>query len=340
MSNTPEIWSVSELYVKRKLDKIVIPAYQRKYVWKNEQRFNFIDSIKKGYPIPALILCKNNSDELLLIDGLQRFRTLTDYLNSPLDFDGEFIEELMSKSDPDEKEIEIERGYITKILKKHLLKKDELFEAKNNGDTVSKIRTIYDDIPHKILLEKIDKYTSCLQKIRDNLKISVIICECSPDDLYEIFVRINRGGTILTKNDINSASWMKYGEIITHNSEIIGKIDESFNVKKKNVRLNIVKKIIDEKFGIYEYLRGLADVIHDKYIIYGKTFGKIDDDRITNIFELISLCLSVENRNDLPIKVKNIPDIELFENRLFKSIDLFTDAIKGVLNLNVRAKSK
>lgn len=71
--------------------KIIIPEFQRDFVWNFNQSSKFIESILLGLPIPdffmfRLIDNKEKSEKYILIDGLQRYTTIKQYV------DGRYIQ--------------------------------------------------------------------------------------------------------------------------------------------------------------------------------------------------------------------------------------------------------
>ena len=53
--------------------RFFIPEYQREYVWNNEKKSKFIESILIGIPIPFLFLYREKKKGYLeIIDGAQR----------------------------------------------------------------------------------------------------------------------------------------------------------------------------------------------------------------------------------------------------------------------------
>jgi len=64
--------------VKRMEEKeFIIPEFQRKYVWKEEEASRFIETLLLGLPSPSLFLAKDKfSKKYLVIDGQQRLKTL------------------------------------------------------------------------------------------------------------------------------------------------------------------------------------------------------------------------------------------------------------------------
>ncbi len=56
---------------------IVIPKFQRGYVWSIKQASRFIESLLLGLPVPGIFLSREkDTQKLLVIDGQQRLRTL------------------------------------------------------------------------------------------------------------------------------------------------------------------------------------------------------------------------------------------------------------------------
>lgn len=70
-----------------KYDKgeIFVPAYQRDFIWKTDQKSKFIESLFLGVPIMPIFVSVSGEDaELEIIDGSQRIRTIVDYCNDRL----------------------------------------------------------------------------------------------------------------------------------------------------------------------------------------------------------------------------------------------------------------
>ena len=56
---------------------ILIPPFQRSFVWRIKQASRFVESLLLGLPVPGIFLSKEaDSQKLLVIDGQQRLRTL------------------------------------------------------------------------------------------------------------------------------------------------------------------------------------------------------------------------------------------------------------------------
>ena len=64
--------------VRRMNDKdIVIPSFQRGFIWNLSKSSRFVESLLIGLPVPGIFLSKDpETEELIVIDGQQRLRTL------------------------------------------------------------------------------------------------------------------------------------------------------------------------------------------------------------------------------------------------------------------------
>ncbi|NJL90732.1 MAG: DUF262 domain-containing protein [Coleofasciculaceae cyanobacterium SM2_1_6] len=73
-------YTVDDLVKRMQQGKIYIPNFQRNYVWNIKQASHFIESLLLGLPVPGIFLAEeNDSQNLLVIDGSQRLRTLQYY---------------------------------------------------------------------------------------------------------------------------------------------------------------------------------------------------------------------------------------------------------------------
>nr|WP_314687574.1 DUF262 domain-containing protein [uncultured Porphyromonas sp.] len=71
-----------------KLD--VRPAYQREFVYKNEQRQAVIDTVSKGYPLNVMYWADQGGGHYELIDGQQRTLSICTFLNNDFSCEGLF----------------------------------------------------------------------------------------------------------------------------------------------------------------------------------------------------------------------------------------------------------
>ncbi len=75
-------FDVEGLYRRMQRGEIVIPPFQRSYVWSLRQASRFIESLLLGLPVPEVFLSRDfDSDEYVVIDGQQRLKSIQFFYN-------------------------------------------------------------------------------------------------------------------------------------------------------------------------------------------------------------------------------------------------------------------
>ena len=62
-------------------EDILIPKFQRGYVWKPSQASKLIESFMMGLPVPPVFLATSDDERSIVIDGMQRLLTVFSYLD-------------------------------------------------------------------------------------------------------------------------------------------------------------------------------------------------------------------------------------------------------------------
>jgi hypothetical protein len=75
-------FTVELLVHKFKAGEFTIPRYQREFVWSDERRSKFIESVILGLPIPFMFTAETNEGVLEIVDGAQRIRTLAEFMEN------------------------------------------------------------------------------------------------------------------------------------------------------------------------------------------------------------------------------------------------------------------
>jgi len=66
-------------------NELYIPDYQREFIWDNKRQSRFIESLFLGLPVPLIFVAEIEKDgRLEIVDGSQRIRTLSAFLNNEL----------------------------------------------------------------------------------------------------------------------------------------------------------------------------------------------------------------------------------------------------------------
>lgn len=163
----------------------IIPKYQRKYRWKKQQLVALVDSLLNGFPIPPIYACRNQDNQLEILDGQQRVMSLFFY------YIGSFLD-IKQISAVDFSELEVQKTTFQEALQKYMPMEELHIELEDaNGE---KINVDYADLPIEVK-RKVD-YTT----------ITVIEIKIDPDEnreavLRKIFSNLNRGGTLLSSQE-------------------------------------------------------------------------------------------------------------------------------------------
>jgi uncharacterized protein DUF262 len=146
---------------------IIIPFYQRLFVWKIEQASKLIESFLMGLPVPQVFLYVNDEGQLEVIDGQQRIKSVTYF------FEGYFGE-------PDHQN----RRQVFKL--KGLSERSEY-----NGKTFLELSARDQRKLRNSTLRAIN-----IKQLKPSLR---------SDSVFHIFERLNTGGTQLKPQEIRNA---------------------------------------------------------------------------------------------------------------------------------------
>ena len=159
ISSYPTDFTVRVMYDKWESGQLVIPDYQRRYVWNLSQASRLIESFLLGLPIPQVFLYRDRSSpDLHVVDGHQRLATIALFYSGRFSNDREFRL----------------RGVSTN------------WEGKTYAELSEDDRLTLDDATLR----------------------SIVIRQIVPNDnssVYQIFERLNTGGTQLNPMEIRRA---------------------------------------------------------------------------------------------------------------------------------------
>lgn len=154
------------LYERDEID--IHPEFQRLFRWDNTQKSNLIESILLGIPIPPIFVSQRKDGVWDVIDGLQRLSTIYQFVGVLKDDSGKLI-------DP----MQLER---TRYLPSMESKKWNDPEDQDGSFT-----------PEQRLLIK-----------RSKIDASIVLRESDEIAKYELFQRLNTGGSHLTPQEVRN----------------------------------------------------------------------------------------------------------------------------------------
>lgn len=160
MNYQTESWNVSKLLKESESSRMEPnPDYQRGPAWSRPQQQQFIDSILRGYPVPAIFLHdktgKMNDGIYYIVDGQQRINALRDYIR------GDY--KLLSAK-------QAEKRFPSLVYKQH--------------DDIQWLGKNFEELP------------VALQKILMHKEISVITLHGYNEEVRDLFIRLQEGSVL------------------------------------------------------------------------------------------------------------------------------------------------
>jgi Protein of unknown function DUF262 len=188
LASAPNDFNVSTIYNFIETGAVRIPAFQRNYVWDIKRASRLIESLIIGLPVPQIFLYEENRNVFQVIDGQQRLMTIYYFIK------GRFPR--MAKRGELRQIFDLEKGIPPELLNSNeyfdqfKLKLPQIGEQTPNLFTGMTYDTLND---YKIQFD--------LRTIRN-----IIVKQVRPSDdhssIYEMFNRLNTGGTLLFPQEI------------------------------------------------------------------------------------------------------------------------------------------
>lgn len=168
----------------------VIPPYQRKFRWKEEQAMELVRSLIKGYPIPPIYAYRNKNGQLEILDGQQRVMSLFFY------YIGKFID-THKISSADMRKIGNSKESFSEVLEKMYPLVPMVTILNPDGDKLEQIDISYKKLDVE-LKRKLDYTTLTIIELRwENI-------ENRATDLQAIFKNLNSQGTLLSEQEVRN----------------------------------------------------------------------------------------------------------------------------------------
>lgn len=166
LTSYPSDYTLSVLHEQWKNRDIVVPDFQRSYVWNVEQASKLIESFLLGLPIPQVFFYVDDDNKFLVVDGQQRITSIAYY------FDGYFGEE---------------QSGTKKVFRLQGLPKQSPYVNKSFAELDSATQRKLRSAPLRAI------------------NIRQLRPEAESTSVYQIFERLNTGGTPLKSQEIRNA---------------------------------------------------------------------------------------------------------------------------------------
>lgn len=169
---------------------IIRPEFQRLFRWNIDQRTRFIESLLLGIPVPSIFVAENVDGQWELVDGLQRLSTFISFFGQlkPREFvdfnieesDDEFLDPCIEDSDT-----------MTSLSQSNSLNNWRM----GQGNIINYLEGLScSDLPVKYQFNL--KRCPC--------RVEIIKWDSKYDMRYELFDRLNRGGSPLTPQELRN----------------------------------------------------------------------------------------------------------------------------------------
>lgn len=218
------------IYKNNEID--IHPEFQRFFRWTSIQKSRLIESILLGIPIPPIFVSQREDGIWDVVDGLQRLSTIYQFVGVLRDETGKLIEPLV-----------LERTEYLPSLEGMMWVADE------NERSFS---------PAQQLLIK-----------RSKIDVSIILRESADTAKYELFQRLNTGGSHLSDQEVRNAI------LVMLNKTMFNWILELSQYSKFREVVALSDRALDQRYDMELVLRFLA--IHDKSIEELKTLRDIGE---------------------------------------------------------------
>ncbi len=241
--------------------KLVIPDFQRSFVWKKQKKQQLLESLFRGFPIGAITLYEDGG-AYYIIDGLQRINTLNQYLSSPssvIRFDDFYekiedcIEEFMRENG-----IVLYEKHMRQCIKTWYEKLNKLYEFEKvsvlNSVLMSskkEIAEVFKDLTK--VEELLDIAKGKIEIVHDD--VALIIYRGCKEDLPDLFRNINTGSIALSQYEILQSMWINNNL----DKELLNETYEAFNKELELIRdrYEIQAVMSSGKFDIFKNIVGL-----------------------------------------------------------------------------------
>ena len=151
----------------------ISPAFQRFFRWTLEQKSNLIESILLGIPIPPIFVAQRKDNVWEVIDGLQRLSTIYEFVGVLKDKDGNYKPPLELAS----------TKYLPSLEGTFWEQLDE-----NGKETENSLNS-----DQRLLIK------------RSKIGVSILLTADDGKSKYELFQRLNTGGSALSDQEVRNA---------------------------------------------------------------------------------------------------------------------------------------
>jgi len=194
-------------------DLEINPAFQRFFRWSEAQKVRLIESILLGIPLPSIFVAQRDDGVWDLVDGLQRVSTILYFMN----------------------ELKNEEGNVADSLKL----------------TATEYLPLMEGVVWKGEENELDSSLKRLFK-REKLEIKIIKKESDTSTKFELFQRLNTGGSQLSDQEVRNCL------LIMLNEEFYKILVDLSKDQNFNETIGITERLYEERYEMELILRLLS----------------------------------------------------------------------------------
>lgn len=317
---TPELTPTAE-----KLDKLInrinygdirIPAFQRAYVWKQNQILDLLDSVVKNYPVGSVLLW-NTSERLKHTRNIAGYKIPDNAIEYPVNYvlDGQqrissiyatFSDKTEQDTDTEEynPDLDIFEIYYDFTAKSFLPKN----EVDTTSDSVIYLRNFLNGAKLIESLKTLNaSYHTEAQELYSkfiNYEIPVVtIKHREKNEVGIIFERINNTGTKLTTLDLMTAwTWTDDFHLLESITDLLDELEEkNFGELTQNILLQAISGVIQNDTTTQSITNLTGEQIRDRWDLFCESLRKSIDFLSTDLIcshqdflpaqqQIVSLC--------------------------------------------------
>lgn len=290
VNSSPNDFNISTLITFIEKGSIVIPPYQRNYVWDKKRASRLIESLVLGLPIPQLFLYQEEKNKFSILDGQQRLLTIYFFYKMRFPRPGQrsVLRDMYGEFNKFAAEVLSDNKYFSEF---------SLFFGRNSDGQNNPLQGLkYDTLGEQQI--NLD-----LRTVR-----CVIIKQNEPDEednssVFEIFDRLNTGGVNLKPQQIRSNIYHGpfYDKLNELNKmpewrELLDKESPDDNCRDQELILRMLGMMF---YGPENYQPTMTQFLN-KFSNHMKRLGKLDKikeiDFVCDVFRRFIKSLTVDHR--------------------------------------------
>lgn len=312
----------------KKEDLILNPNFQRVFRWNKEQQSRLIESILLGIPLPPIFVAQQKNGKWSVVDGLQRLSTIFS------------IEGLLQADSKDAiKHVLSLKHQILREEGQEIDDEDEFNDIEEEIEEVLHTEESDEEIFKFVGLKKLTKLNGLTWKElsldhrrtvrRSFFEINIMYLESNTKAQYELFQRLNTGGSSLTPQEVRNCI------IIMNDPSIFNRMDD-YRLNKNFIKItSLTIKQMQEAYDmelINRFMLALnySNIKFEKYP-HDTKIGDFIDDETIEILESKQLDIDIS----ITLLEKTIDFLySSLGNNAFKKYNPSKDKFTGSFNLS------